>query len=278
MARSAASIDAVKEAPVIQLIHTFRERGHLLAQLDPLGTKISYNAELDPLTYGLSMWDLDREFYTSYLGGGQRMEILRDILEQLRQTYCGKIACEYMHIQDTDQKKWLQERMEAQANNWPLSREIKLGILRNLLDAEEFEHFLHARYIGQKRFSLEGAETAIPIVDAIVARAADDNVHEVVMGMAHRGRLNILANVVGKTAGADLLRVRGEPRSFEHPGVGRREIPCRRERRAAYRRNRVARSRCRWLPTRAIWKPWIRWSKESCGPSRTVWAIASAPG
>ncbi len=198
LGRPATSIDAVKEAAVIQLIHSFRVRGHLLAQLDPLGTKISYNAELDPLTYGLSMWDLDREFYTSYLGGGQRMAILRQILEQLRQTYCGKIACEYMHIQDTDQKKWLQGRMEPQANNWPLNRETKLRILRNLLDAEEFEHFLHARYIGQKRFSLEGAETAIPIVDAIVSRAADNNVHEVVMGMAHRGRLNILANIVGK--------------------------------------------------------------------------------
>jgi 2-oxoglutarate dehydrogenase E1 component len=197
-ARPAQQVDAVKEAAVIQLIHSFRVRGHLLAQLDPLGTKISYNPELDPLTYGLSMWDLDREFYTSYLGGGQRVQILRDILEQLRQTYCGKIACEYMHIQETDQKKWLQERMEPQANNWPLSRETKVRILRNLLDAEEFEHFLHARYIGQKRFSMEGAETAIPIIDEIVDRAADNNVHEVVMGMAHRGRLNVLANIVGK--------------------------------------------------------------------------------
>jgi 2-oxoglutarate dehydrogenase E1 component len=197
-ARPGQQVDAAKEAAVIQLIHSFRVRGHLLAQLDPLGTKISYNPELDPLTYGLSMWDLDREFYTSYLGGEQRVAILRDILEQLRQTYCGKIACEYMHIQDTDQKKWLQGRMEPQANNWPLDHETKLRILRHLLDAEEFEHFLHTRYIGQKRFSLAGAETAIPIIDEIVDRAADHNVHEVVMGMAHRGRLNVLANIVGK--------------------------------------------------------------------------------
>ncbi len=220
LGRPAAPIDAVKEAAVIQLIHSFRVRGHLLAQLDPLGTKISYNAELDPLTYGLSMWDLDREFYTSYLGGGQRMAILRDILEQLRQTYCGKIACEYMHIQDTDQKKWLQGRMEPQANNWPLTPEIKLRILRNLLDAEEFEHFLHARYIGQKRFSMEGAETAVTIVDAIVDRAADDNVHEVVMGMAHRGRLNILANVVGKPLGQIFSEFEGnlDPSSTQGSG------------------------------------------------------------
>ncbi len=195
------SVDAVKEAAVIQLIHMFRVRGHLLAQLDPLGNEITYNSELDPLTYGLSMWDLDREFYTGTLGGSEGVLRLRDILEQLRQTYCGKIACEYMHIQETDQKRWLQQRMEPQANNWPLSRETKGRILRHLLDAEEFEHFLHARFIGQKRFSLEGAETAIPIIDAIVDRAADNNVHEVVMGMAHRGRLNVLANVVGKPLG-----------------------------------------------------------------------------
>ncbi len=193
-----AAVDAIKEAAVIQLIHSFRVRGHLLAQLDPLGAEITYNPELDPLSYGLSMWDLDREFYTGNLGGSRGVAALRQILEQLRQTYCGKIACEYMHIQDTDQKTWLQERMEPQTNNWPLSRETKIRILRNVLDSEEFEHFLHARYIGQKRFSLEGAETAIPIVDAIIDRAADNNVHEVVMGMAHRGRLNALANIVGK--------------------------------------------------------------------------------
>jgi 2-oxoglutarate dehydrogenase E1 component len=191
-------VDAIKEAAVIQLIHAFRVRGHLLAQLDPLGTEITYNPELDPLTYGLSMWDLDREFYAGNLGGAQGPMTLRQILEQLRQTYCGKIACEYMHIQHPDQKRWLQERMEPRANNWPLDREAKLRILHRVLAAEEFEHFLHARYIGQKRFSLEGAETAVPIIDAIVDRAADNNVHEIVMGMAHRGRLNVLANIVGK--------------------------------------------------------------------------------
>jgi 2-oxoglutarate dehydrogenase E1 component len=196
------AVDAIKEAAVIQLIHAFRSRGHLLAQLDPLGAEITYNAELDPLTYGLSMWDLDREFYTGNLGGSQGvMTTLRQILEQLRQTYCGKLACEYMHIQEPEQKKWLQERMEPGANKWPIARDIKLRILRRLLDAEEFEHFLHARFIGQKRFSLEGAETAVPIVDAIIDRSADDNVHEIVMGMAHRGRLNALANIVGKPLG-----------------------------------------------------------------------------
>jgi 2-oxoglutarate decarboxylase len=213
-------VDAIKEAAVIQLIHMFRVRGHLMAELDPLGSGITYNAELDPLTYGLSMWDLDREFYTGTLGGSQGVAKLRDILEQLRQTYCGKIACEYMHIQETDQKKWLQQRMEPEANHWPLSIETKTRILHNLLDAEEFEHFLHARYIGQKRFSLEGAETAIPIIDAIVDRAADNNVHEVVMGMAHRGRLNVLANVVGKPLGLIFSEFEGnlDPASAQGSG------------------------------------------------------------
>jgi 2-oxoglutarate dehydrogenase E1 component len=197
-AAAAPAVDAFKEAAVIQLIRAFRVRGHLLAQLDPLGTEITYNAELDPLTYGLSMWDLDREFYACNLAGTSGPVRLRQILEQLRQTYCGKIACEYMHIQHPEQQRWLQERMEPQANSWPLTRETKLRILSRVLDAEEFEHFLHARYIGQKRFSLEGAETAVPIIDAIIDRAADNNVHEIVMGMAHRGRLNALANIVGK--------------------------------------------------------------------------------
>ena len=213
-------VDAMKEAAVIQLIHMFRVRGHLLAQLDPLGSKVAYNAEVDPLTYGLSMWDLDREFYTGSLGGSQGVAKLRDILEQLRQTYCGKIACEYMHIQETDQKKWLQQRMEPQANSWPLSTETKTRILRHLLDAEEFEHFLHARYIGQKRFSLEGAETAIPVIGEIVDRGADHNVHEVVMGMAHRGRLNVLANIVGKPLGQIFSEFEGnlDPASAQGSG------------------------------------------------------------
>ncbi|MDQ6664492.1 MAG: multifunctional oxoglutarate decarboxylase/oxoglutarate dehydrogenase thiamine pyrophosphate-binding subunit/dihydrolipoyllysine-residue succinyltransferase subunit, partial [Acidobacteriota bacterium] len=194
--------EIVKEAAVIQLINAYRVRGHLLAGLDPLGSEPGYHAELDPLTYGLTIWDLDREFITGTLGHpdepNQHFATLREILEQLRKTYCGKLACEYMSIQHPEQKKWLQQRMEPQANSWPLDRNTQIGIFENLLDAEEFEHFLHARFVGQKRFSLEGAETAIPILDSILNLAAERNVKEVVMGMAHRGRLNVLANVVGK--------------------------------------------------------------------------------
>ena len=126
------------------------------------------------------------------------MATLREILETLRQTYCGKIGCEYMNIQVPEQKRWLQRRMEPEANNWPLDRETRLRILRNLIDGEEFEHFLHSRFVGQKRFALEGGETALAILDEILERAAENGVHEIVVGMAHRGRLNILANVVGK--------------------------------------------------------------------------------
>jgi 2-oxoglutarate decarboxylase len=215
-----ATFDPIKEAAVIQLIHAFRVRGHLLAQLDPLGQEVTYNPELDPLSHGLSMWDLDREFYTGTLAGSQGVMTLRQILDQLRQTYCGKIACEYMHIQEPEQKQWLQQKMEPQANNWPLSRETQVKMLSRLIDAEEFEHFLHARFIGQKRFSLEGAETAIPILDAIADRAADNNVHEIVMGMAHRGRLNVLANSVGKPLGQIFSEFEGniDPSSTQGSG------------------------------------------------------------
>ncbi|MGI8991290.1 MAG: multifunctional oxoglutarate decarboxylase/oxoglutarate dehydrogenase thiamine pyrophosphate-binding subunit/dihydrolipoyllysine-residue succinyltransferase subunit [Bryobacteraceae bacterium] len=198
----ANTAEIVKEAAVIQLINAYRVRGHLLAGLDPLGSEPGYHAELDPLNYGLTIWDLDREFITGTLGHpdepNRHFATLREILEQLRKTYCGKLACEYMSIQHPEQKKWLQQRMEPQANSWPLDRDTQIGIFENLLDAEEFEHFLHARFVGQKRFSLEGAETAIPILDSILNLAAERGVKEVVMGMAHRGRLNVLANVVGK--------------------------------------------------------------------------------
>ncbi len=196
--------EIAKEAGIMQMINAYRVRGHLIADLDPLGVEPSYHAELDPETYGLTIWDLDREFLTGSLGeaigeGGPRpVATLREILETLRQTYCGKIGCEYMNIQVPEQKRWLQQRMEPAANSWPLDRETRVRILRNLVAAEEFEHFLHSRFVGQKRFALEGGEAAMAILAEILERAGDNNVHELVIGMAHRGRLNILANVVGK--------------------------------------------------------------------------------
>jgi 2-oxoglutarate dehydrogenase E1 component len=196
--------EIAKEAGVIQLINAYRVRGHLIADLDPLGREPSYHPELDPVTYGLTIWDLDREFYTGSLGeaigetGPKPVATLREILETLRQTYCGKLGCEYMNIQHPEQKRWLQHRMEPDANSWPLELQTRSRALRNLIRAEEFEHFLHARFVGHKRFSVEGSETAIAIIEELLHLAALRNVHEVVIGMAHRGRLNVLANVVGK--------------------------------------------------------------------------------
>src|SRR4051794_4365817 len=201
---SARHAEIAKEAGIMQMINAYRVRGHLIADLDPLGSEPSYHPELDPETYGLTIWDLDREFLTGSLGnaigegGPKTVATLREILETLRDTYCGKIGAEYMNIQVPEQKHWLQQRMEPEANRWPLDRETRLRILRNLVAAEEFEHFLHSRFVGQKRFALEGAETAAAILEEIIERAADRNVQEIVIGMAHRGRLNILANVVGK--------------------------------------------------------------------------------
>jgi multifunctional 2-oxoglutarate metabolism enzyme len=196
--------EIAKEACIMQLINAYRVRGHLIADLDPLGMEPSYHPELDPETYGLTIWDLDREFLTGSLGeaigegASKPVATLREILETLRDTYCGKIGCEYMNIQVPEQKRWLQQRMEPGKNHWPLESETRRRILRTLLAAEEFEHFLHSRFVGQKRFALEGAETAAVILEEILERAAAHNVHEVVIGMAHRGRLNVLANVVGK--------------------------------------------------------------------------------
>jgi multifunctional 2-oxoglutarate metabolism enzyme len=198
--RGAAQLDAIaKEAGVIQMINAYRVRGHLIADLDPLGAEPSHHAELDPESYGLTIWDLDREFFSGTLGEatGKGQATLREILETLRQTYCGKIGAEYMHIQLPERKRWLQQRMEPAANNWPISKEVRLRVLRDLVNSEEFEHFLHSRFIGQKRFALEGGEAAIAILEAILRRAANHDVQEAIIGMSHRGRLNLLANALG---------------------------------------------------------------------------------
>ena len=195
--------EIAKQAAVFQLINAYRVRGHLIADFDPLGAEPSYHPELDPLTYGLSIWDMDREFISNIAHAGKSGEIttatLREIVETLRQTYCGRIGCEYMNIQHPEEKRWLQERMEPTANNWPLDEELRRRVLLRLLQGESFENFLHTRFVGQKRFSLEGAESAMVILDELVERAGAAGVAEVVIGMAHRGRLNVLANLIGKT-------------------------------------------------------------------------------
>lgn len=186
-----------KQAHVLQLIHAYRVRGHLIADLDPLDSVRAPHPELDPASYGLTLWDLDREFITNGLSGKDRAS-LREILDVLRDTYCGTVGVEYMFIQDPERKEWIQQRMESVRNRLAPDAGLRRRILEKLVEAESFERFLHARYIGHKRFSLEGCEALIPLLDRILNGAAREGVREAVIGMAHRGRLNVLANTVGK--------------------------------------------------------------------------------
>jgi 2-oxoglutarate dehydrogenase E1 component len=187
-----------REAAVLQMINAYRVRGHLLADLDPLDYKVARHPELDPSYYSLTVWDFDREFVC---GGfcGKTVESLRTILDTLRETYCGKIGPEYMHMQETKQKRWLQDRMEPSRNKQPLDLAVKRRILMKLNDSEAFERFLHTKYVGHKRFSLEGAETLVPMLDYLFNEATSDGVEEAVIGMSHRGRLNVLATLLGKS-------------------------------------------------------------------------------
>jgi 2-oxoglutarate dehydrogenase E1 component len=195
--RSAAPLDTAAQASVIRLIDAYRDLGHFLAHLDPLSERRQTHPLLELSEFGFDEEDLDRTFDTSHFLGLPRAT-LRQLIAALRETYCRTIGVEYVHIQDTRIRRWLQERMEPRRNQPNLLRRQKLRILMNLHFAELFERFLHKRYVGQKRFSLEGAETLIPVLDAIVEKAADGGVQEIVLGMAHRGRLNVLSNILGK--------------------------------------------------------------------------------
>ncbi len=187
-----------KQARILQLINLYRVRGHLVASLDPLGSHCPYHGELDPSNYKLTLWDLDREFITGGFGGLQTAP-LRKIIDILQQTYCDKIGVEYMHIQLPEEKLWLQDKMEPVRNKPEWDAEQQKSILKKLIIAESFEHFVHNKFIGHKRFSLEGSETVIPVLDLLLNEASGQNLLEVVLGMAHRGRLNVLTNIVGKS-------------------------------------------------------------------------------
>ena len=188
---------AEKQANVFRMINAYRVRGHLIADLDPLRQNPPrMYPELDPLFYGLTIWDLDREFATGGTDGTQMMP-LGQILARLRDAYCRTIGIEYMHMQETEQKHWIQQRVEVPRTE--LSHDEKLRILRKLNQAEAFERFLHTKYVGHKRFGLEGAESVIPMIDSLISAASAAGMEEVVVGMAHRGRLNILANIIGKS-------------------------------------------------------------------------------
>jgi len=187
-----------KQARVLQLINYYRVRGHLVANLDPLGSKIPYHAELDPATFNLTIWDFDRNFITGGFGGAPT-STLREILDTLQKTYCEKIGAEYMHIQNPAEKIWLQNMMEPVRNVPDFDIDLKKIILQKLIMAETFEHFIHNRFIGHKRFSIEGSETLIPVLDMLLNNASEQDMAEIFLGMAHRGRLNVLANIIGKS-------------------------------------------------------------------------------
>jgi 2-oxoglutarate dehydrogenase E1 component len=189
---------SVRQARVMELINAYRVRGHLLADIDPLhAMPLLYHPELDIETYGLTIWDLDRLFITGGLAGTETAT-LREILDILQRAYCGKVGTEYRHIQSKDEKLWLREQIRREfVFPEPIDVEVRKRMLWKLVSAEQFERFLNTKYLGQKRFSIEGCETIIALLDQLIERAGELGIESITMGMAHRGRLNVLANVIG---------------------------------------------------------------------------------
>jgi 2-oxoglutarate decarboxylase len=206
-----------KTARVQELINSFRVRGHLMADVDPLEYKQRSHPDLDISSHGLTFWDLDREFVIGGFGGRRTM-LLREVLGVLRDTYCRTVGVEYMHIQDPDQRRWFQERMEKPYEK-PTHDE-QMRILGKLNEGEAFETFLQTKYVGQKRFSLEGGESTIVALDTVLQGAAEGGLDEVAIGMAHRGRLNVLTNIAGKTYGQIFREFEGtqDPRTVQGSG------------------------------------------------------------
>ena len=210
-----ATLDSLR---AIMLIRAYRIRGHLLAKLDPLNLQDEeIHPELDPETYGFSSEDYDRPIFINYVLG---LEIasLNEILTILKATYCGTIGVEFMHIQDPAQKAWIQERIEAIGNRTEFTERGKVAIYEKLLAAENFERFLHKKYIGTKRFGLDGGEALVPALEQILKRGGQMGLKEVVIGMAHRGRLNVLHNVLDKPFRAIISEFLGNPANPEEAG------------------------------------------------------------
>ncbi len=208
-----------KQARILELIHAYRVRGHMMADTDPLEYRQRSHPDLEVESHGLTLWDLDREFATGSFGGeGRRFMKLRTILGILRDSYCRTTGIEYMHIMDPEQRRWIQERVEQPHTKPP--REEQLRILLKLNQAEAFETFLQTKFVGQKRFSLEGGETTVPVLDEICEAAAEASLDEVAIGMAHRGRLNVLANIVGKKYSQIFREFEGniDPRTVQGSG------------------------------------------------------------
>ena len=267
--------DLSKAARVYELIHAYRVRGHLMADTDPLEYRQRKHPDLDINLHGLTLWDLEREFATGGFGGAKPRMKLREILGVLRDSYCRTVGIEYMHIQNPEERAWIQARVERPHPR--ADHDEQLRILSRLNVAEAFEMFLQTKFVGQRRFSLEGAESLIPLLDAVLTEAAANNLHEAVIGMAHRGRLNVLANIVGKSYAQIFQEFEGnlDPATTHGSGDVKYHLgPAARTTAPV-----TSRSRPRWSPTRATWKPWTRCWRVWSGPSRTssTWASPASP-
>ncbi len=207
-----------KQARIMEMINAYRARGHLMADTDPLEYRQRRHHDLDVQTHGLTLWDLDREFATGSFAGGQGLMKMRKILGILRDSYCRTIGLEYMHISEPVQRKWIQDRMERPHESLP--REEHLRILDKLNEAEIFETFLQTKFVGQKRFSMEGGESTIAMLDEVCEQAAEAGLEEVCIGMPHRGRLNVLSNIVGKSYAQIFREFEGniDPRTVQGSG------------------------------------------------------------
>lgn len=195
---SHADSDATKQSRAIGLIYAYRSIGHTIAAFNPLTKEQPVNPRLTLERLGFDASDLDRIFHTgNYLGGTEMT--LRELIERLEKTYCHTIGAEYIHIQETPKRRWIQARIEPECFIPRFTKDEKRRILRTIMQAEDFENFLQTRYVGQKRFSLEGGETLIACLESVLERCSKNGVDEIVMGMAHRGRLNVLANFLGKS-------------------------------------------------------------------------------
>jgi 2-oxoglutarate dehydrogenase E1 component len=228
LATPVSDAQAQKQAGVLKLVTAYRSRGHLAAKLDPLDLEHTFPAsdleaigllprpaapDLDPSFHGLSESDLDTEFSTGSLAGPQRLK-LRDLVALLKATYASTIGAEFMHISDAEQRRWVHEQLERAGGRFGFTAEEKKRILEKLTQADGLERYLHTKYVGQKRFSLEGGDSLIPLLDELVNRGGADGMNDMVLGMAHRGRLNVLVNVLGKPPQKLFAEFDGK---FDHP-------------------------------------------------------------
>ena len=227
-AGGAAEALSQKQAGVLKLVTAFRSRGHLAAQLDPLDMERTFAEadlkaigllprpaapDLDPSFHGLATSDLDTEFSTGSLAGPQRLK-LRDLVARMRATYTGSIGAEFMHISDVAQRQWVHEQLERAAGDYGLGVDDRKRVLEKLVQADGLERYLHTKYVGQKRFSLEGGDSLIPLLDELIRRGGSDGMKDMVLGMAHRGRLNVLVNTLGKSPHKLFAEFDGK---FDHP-------------------------------------------------------------